>query len=1847
MISSKNKHGFSVISLMVTGCFFWSNIVYANPLLKSSYTHLFAASAKTSPKIENLEIPVSFGTVHERYLSPSLTRLSTSPSSFLIHIQDAHSSVEAQKNIKNILNYAHERYGVDLVLVEGAIGKLDPSLLNYFPEKELNEKTVQLLSEKGILGGPELFLFDQMQKGNSKVKAYGVEDLKLYKKNLEAFRRVYSQKQESEIFLEALKLRLASHASKIFNKKLREFFREWLFHQNNPAQFKRHLDLLKKAAKKELGVDFDNPRSQINFPQLARYYALQQLEERLNVAKNSNEIDTLLKWANEVSLSEESIHGLSKWKAGDFERSSLRSFLEQLYFEGSKKGFDFKKYKCLSMEWGIAILQSELQPEDLIIEIEKLAQTILDCLALNENEKKLMDIYKDYLILIKTFSLELSRPEYRKVLERKEILKPFVLSQRLKAIDNTAESLDLTGKADLLYADALEFYQLAVAREEKLFQHALERMKQEGKTKAAFITGGFHAEGLQDYLKETGFSYAEVTPRISEINSSEDYVRLMLLNPSVKTAYLALGRYATDPLLRSEMRKDLKRLEEKFIEPVLGEMNRIGEAGKSRSEMRNETMASLQQELIDLIREPIEFLSAGDDLEKNRPDAFLVLGNPDLKTFLEFSKLWKKSFRGVPIVLAGGRGRGTKPLALAMLSHYAHLQEEEKELLRKAARNEVIYETQLLRLIFEQEKIPVSHLRDESDHSTKTDENFKFTLDPLEEVLNGNKKIGIVTAPQLSGRVSIIAQVIWEENKKTDWIPVKVKTYPINWDEISIDELLGLAGYVFGFPPEFAQEFINEDTNKSFLSVLSEFHGMKSALESFYGKDPIPEEVLKEIDRHLGQLELIRNTLVELIKSSGATYDPSLNRFVVSRSEVRTSTRRKFLGALAVGIGIAPDVAIAQGQKSLNPIEIEGLEQFDPDVQKLFSKAMQEASKKAENIFNSPAYQEQEVAKLRIAKLERPKKGADGREKNFAIYLYRGLIHSQAFFFDLEDINGKDFWKKLVLVLIDLETLPGTIQFEWRRKLPLNVPSTIQSQQELITKARSFNLLGVDAQNPLNPKYNNPSYAQKFFEKYLREFLDLPQNSDLKESLIPIDEQKHEILTQYIKDLFEKGILPEKKTRSRFWEKPQFLFGVGMALVASLLSLIIIYFWNKSQEKTSRSKRENYESYFSAHFKRVHFFVNRLIDRFELGHPFFSLFFLGINYPLKGYKGFLKDPEPDDDDKWNPLLAYVSLSGKVRNLYGWPTLSVMFKYLLSIFSHSEESRRFKSMPWLFPEEITPNFAFDMLFKTKFFSVLRMIFWLSWFNLFVAFTQLAIYILTVPIAFWWPVYKLRLNVADKSVKDENMKRLFTAIQESLKKMGVSLWVRSPENADIDPEMIWTGLASPTEREISWASPDRRYGMDGLNNIYLDLRKLDFQNLPADLKGVYAKQTDGLQEQLQQALEYGLDLKGLKRELDKVLKKLNAGEQIRLTDSSNNAFRRFLYETAYEFYKAINDLESKGAKKTRQPESEFSQLKSSQQMIYFIPFWLALQAHLQPKKTSLLIAKNKISRSEMREETRNPLLQQAIIETAGIAHGILSLKVKLEQPELFQFLLSQITPEAAKERRMSNHGDFQEAINSFIEMVNALVESGDLTLSQGVAVLDADLFDQDPEFALLFAAFQAKFADNQTLIVSGENAPQVERIILDLFNNNSEKFKRLSPEDRARLHSGIEFENTLSKARFKAKRATDGAITYQNTKQNAEAGSLDFLPFVQLQKEKMALLDRVKAQFFINQLMITASHKIPQKGDVCTRLMTLAVEINKKVPDAVTLTEDGRLAQISPVGVLKFFNAKAYQRLQASA
>ena len=99
------------------------------------------------------------------------------------------------------------------------------------------------------------------------------------------------------------------------------------------------------------------------------------------------------------------------------------------------------------------------------------------------------------------------------------------------------------GQTDVLETGmqmAQAFYALALKRDGVLASNLVTQMKQTGKNRAIMLCGGFHAEGILEYLKAQGISYAVVLPNAGTESTEERYMALLLRKDTPYLAYAEL-----------------------------------------------------------------------------------------------------------------------------------------------------------------------------------------------------------------------------------------------------------------------------------------------------------------------------------------------------------------------------------------------------------------------------------------------------------------------------------------------------------------------------------------------------------------------------------------------------------------------------------------------------------------------------------------------------------------------------------------------------------------------------------------------------------------------------------------------------------------------------------------------------------------------------------------------------------------------------------------------------------------------------------------------------------------------------------------------------------------------------------------------------------------------------------------------------------------------------------------------------------------------------------------------------------------------------------------------------------
>ncbi len=494
------------ISINLAFIFLLNTVVEAAPLMQHVMTPSVLSQSAINSFSQPPYLPLSpiqinsqIGSVQESYLPVTKK---DSPQVYLI--QDAHESLDAQENIKNILEKLVLEEGVDTLLFEGGSLDFNSSIYQFSSDMEINHRMWKELFRQGHLSGVELFALNQ----SGSVRLKGIEDESIYFKNLKTIldtNRLYKKSQDEILRIDQ---QYTIKKQKTFSEPLRKLIKERDDFRKNKNNFNPYMLFLMKEAKKRINLDLSQAKYQKQYPQLVRYSKISQFEKKIKENRDEVEkqrIELLELTQNKVakSLTKESFLFLFNPEQHYLARDQLRWYFESWCEWAQAENIDVQLYSHFINWMAYHILKNEMKGPQLFDELQTIEILLLKNLNLSEEERKLLAEEDGWNLWNKLVSLKLTREEY----------------ERLR---DTNPKNDLKG-LNLLTQKALENYEWVIKRDAVLSEKAIEAINLSKSSRVAVVTGGFHSYFLTQKLKEEKKSYVLIAPRISQLERSLNY----------------------------------------------------------------------------------------------------------------------------------------------------------------------------------------------------------------------------------------------------------------------------------------------------------------------------------------------------------------------------------------------------------------------------------------------------------------------------------------------------------------------------------------------------------------------------------------------------------------------------------------------------------------------------------------------------------------------------------------------------------------------------------------------------------------------------------------------------------------------------------------------------------------------------------------------------------------------------------------------------------------------------------------------------------------------------------------------------------------------------------------------------------------------------------------------------------------------------------------------------------------------------------------------------------------------------------------------------------------------------
>ncbi len=492
-------------------------IVMLALFLSSNLFFTAQASAKGSKTISaedvlSLKIPSGWGMIRDSYDSGT--------DKLIINIQDAHCDFTAQQNISKILDRLASDYRLKVVALEGASGKVQNPILSYFPQKSVRKEVSLQLVKEGKLTGAE-YLAITSDHG---LKLYGVEDIRLYMDNLEAFQQSQPFKKQAKVYFTALKQSLDKLKPYIYNEGLKEYDSLEIRYASRRISFDEYVVKL-FAFMQRHGL------SKIDYPTFAELQKAVELEEKVDFRKADTERTELITELAQVIIDKKDISALVEkslnFKKGVISAGAFASYLKDLAF---KMKLNLVSYPNFSAYEEYITKYEEVANESLFKELKQIKIDLKNVLYTDADQRQLDVLYHNLDSLVKLVDLKMVNEDIEYFFKNRaqinsQNFRQFIEPQAYKHKITINLPAQLS-RIDVYIPAWAKFYELADMRDIAFIEKTLQYMDTDNADYAALITGGFHTEQLTKILKSKKISYLVITPRASADGDSA-YLNIM------------------------------------------------------------------------------------------------------------------------------------------------------------------------------------------------------------------------------------------------------------------------------------------------------------------------------------------------------------------------------------------------------------------------------------------------------------------------------------------------------------------------------------------------------------------------------------------------------------------------------------------------------------------------------------------------------------------------------------------------------------------------------------------------------------------------------------------------------------------------------------------------------------------------------------------------------------------------------------------------------------------------------------------------------------------------------------------------------------------------------------------------------------------------------------------------------------------------------------------------------------------------------------------------------------------------------------------------------------------------
>ncbi len=495
-------------ALMLLLSVFLSELSFAAPSEKPAAAVSLRPLERLVRDPQEFQAPLDFCTLKEVSKGSS--------DKLIIHIQDAHANLSGQQNLARTLESIIRQYGISLVLVEGgspAEGSLEP-LKKIGPAGSAERAAKRLLAE-GRLSGEEYLQLTSRHR----MTLRGVENMTLYRNSVESYARLAEKRQKALDYLKTVRFAVGKLKAKFYPASLLDY------ENRKKAEGGSGIGRLVEFAD-ENSIDLGE------FQNIAELRPLLASEKTIDFSLANLEQAALLDQLHRRGAGEDIRGQLEKFNQAKNSKVSQYTLFRNILNIADKKGVSLAGYPNL-LKYGAYLKKFQEIDLDLLLEESENAEDLVYRSALRSQDALMIRAIDRYTALLETaYRIQMSSKDFNFFRANEP---DFSTAGYLAFINRKLAEQDYF--SDLLVYDPCieegekalaDFYASVDRRDAAFLENAKGILKEEGRSAAVLITGGYHSQHLKKLFRDNDYSYIVLAPIVTSETNQQKYEDLLL-----------------------------------------------------------------------------------------------------------------------------------------------------------------------------------------------------------------------------------------------------------------------------------------------------------------------------------------------------------------------------------------------------------------------------------------------------------------------------------------------------------------------------------------------------------------------------------------------------------------------------------------------------------------------------------------------------------------------------------------------------------------------------------------------------------------------------------------------------------------------------------------------------------------------------------------------------------------------------------------------------------------------------------------------------------------------------------------------------------------------------------------------------------------------------------------------------------------------------------------------------------------------------------------------------------------------------------------------------------------------